>query len=124
MTFAGEFGVSILDDLVSPGDALVSDFQLVGTDAIMDASFGMWVDYPRGEPDVMRITRRTGEVETVGGDGRWIPDAFQGPITELFDAIEEDRSPTVDGVDHLRTLRVVEAAYESASRNSPVELGI
>ena len=42
---------------------------------------------------------------------------LSGPITELFDAIEEDRSPTVDGADHLRTLRVVEAAYESASRN-------
>ena len=44
VTFSGEFVVSILDDLVSPGDALVSDFQLVGNDAIVDASFGMWVD--------------------------------------------------------------------------------
>ena len=124
VTFASEVSVSILDELVSPRDPLVSVFQLVGSDAIVDASFGLWVDYPKGAADLIQVTWSNGEVEHIAARERWIPDAFKGPITELFAAIEERRPPTIDGADHLRTLRVVEAAYESAARASPVELRI
>ena len=36
-----------------------------------------------------------------------------GPMAELFAAIQEDREPMNSGADNLRTLYLVEAAYES-----------
>ncbi|MSO96247.1 MAG: Gfo/Idh/MocA family oxidoreductase [Thermoleophilia bacterium] len=122
ITFADDISVSIVDELVSPRDPLVATFQLLASNAIVDASLGLWVDYPKGAPDQIEVTWASGRVEDLGAGERWLPDAFKGPISELFAAIEERRSPTIDGADHLRTLRIVEAAYISASRAIPVEL--
>ena len=45
------------------------------------------------------------------GDG--FPDGFIGLMSDLMEAIHEDREPAVSGQDNLKTLQVIFAAYES-----------
>ena len=43
-----------------------------------------------------------------------------GPMAELFAAIQEDREPMNSGADNLRTLYLVEAAYESIAEGRAI----
>jgi predicted dehydrogenase len=46
-------------------------------------------------------------------EGRWIPDAFLGPMGSLMRAIHEDSEPETSGADVLGTMRLLEAAKRS-----------
>jgi len=52
--------------------------------------------------------------------GKWIPDAFYGPMASLMEAIQTDGEPLTSAEDNLGTLRVVEAAYRSMSEERSV----
>lgn len=49
---------------------------------------------------------------------KWFPDAFLGPMSDLMDAIEENREPACSGRENLETLKLILDAVESAERNS------
>lgn len=51
---------------------------------------------------------------------RWFPDGFDGTMSELVCAIEEDREPYHSGKDNLRSLGLCLAAIESAEIGRPV----
>ncbi len=53
--------------------------------------------------------------------GKWIPDAFYGPMASLMEAIQTDGEPLTSAEDNLSTLRVVEAAYRSMSEARSVK---
>lgn len=44
----------------------------------------------------------------------WFPDAFIGTMAELLVGLEEGKPPSISGRDNLKTMDLVEAAYESA----------
>ncbi len=53
---------------------------------------------------------------------RWFPDGFDGTMSELLCAIEEDREPSNSADDNLASLALCFAALESADRQQPVQL--
>lgn len=52
----------------------------------------------------------------------WGSDSNQGMINEFVNAFKEERQPMVTGVDGLRAVEVVTAAYESARTGKPILL--
>ncbi len=43
----------------------------------------------------------------------WFPDAFQGPMSEVMNAISSGKEPPTSGADNLKTMAVIEAGYRS-----------
>ncbi len=52
----------------------------------------------------------------------WGPDADRGMLTEFLSAVRNDREPAVTGVDGLRAVEIVDAAYRSIAAGVPVSL--
>ncbi|MEM6393673.1 MAG: Gfo/Idh/MocA family oxidoreductase [Planctomycetota bacterium] len=91
-----------------------------GTEGAIKARLGLLMNYPEGVPDRLEYCRvedgsDTAEWQSVDLEGSWFPDAFVGPMSDLmrFANGETGELPTqVD--DALKTMAVVEAAYESS----------
>ncbi|MEM1026934.1 MAG: Gfo/Idh/MocA family oxidoreductase [Planctomycetota bacterium] len=91
-----------------------------GTRGAIKARLGLLMNYPEGVPDrfeycVVEGDQAAPDWKEVPLQGSWYPDAFVGPMSDLvrFANGESDALPTrVD--DALRTMAVVEAAYESS----------
>ena len=95
-------------------------WRVEGTQGIAEGTLG-WPSYPNREPSTitfakpgMRITPRWKEV--------WFPDAFEGPMSDLMNAIATGTEPTVSGADNLGTMAAVEAGYRSLAEHRPVKL--
>jgi predicted dehydrogenase len=96
-----------------------------GTDGQSEGTLGVLYDYPVGRPDTFEFWSRVDHPDhtfTRDFDERWIPDAFVGPMAELQAAVDEGREPLTSGRDNLRTLRVVQAAYQSAAEGRMVRV--
>jgi predicted dehydrogenase len=52
----------------------------------------------------------------------WFPDAFEGPMAALMDAIATGREPSNSGAENLRTMALVEACYRSVREHRPVDI--
>ena len=52
--------------------------------------------------------------------GKWIPDAFYGPMASLMEAIQTGGEPVTSARDNLGTLRMVNAAYRSMNERRSV----
>jgi predicted dehydrogenase len=109
----------------SPG--LYSLFRVLGTDGLIEGTIGTNYDYPDGRSDTLKFTSRSHPERNFSGTlpGKWIPDAFYGPMASLMEAIQTNSSPSTSAEDNLGTLRVVDAAYRSASEGrsiSPSEI--
>ena len=55
-------------------------------------------------------------------EGKAFPDSFSGLMDDLMHAIATDNETTVSGADHLKTLKVVFAAYESETNRHAVPI--
>jgi len=99
----------------SPG--LYSLFRVLGTDGLIEGTIGTNYDYPDGRSDTLKFTSRTQPERDFSATlpGKWIPDAFYGPMASLMAAIQTGGEPLTSAEDNLGTLRVVEAAYRSMS---------
>ena len=109
----------------SPG--LYSLFRLLGTEGLIEGTIGTNYDYPDGRNDSIKFTSRSNPERNFSAvlPGKWIPDAFYGPMASLMEAIQTDGEPITSAKDNLGTLRVVEAAYRSmneARSVSPSEI--
>ena len=109
----------------SPG--LYSLFRVLGTDGLIEGTIGTNFDYPDGRSDTIKFTSRTQSERNFSATlpGKWIPDAFYGPIASLMEAIQTGGKPLTSAEDNLNTLRVVEAAYRSMNKArsvSPLEI--
>lgn len=128
-TWEYENGLQILTAIChfdwSPG--LYSLFRVLGTDGLIEGTIGTNYDYPDGRNDTLKFTSREHEERNFSTTlpGKWIPDAFYGPMASLIEAIQNDTEPLTSAEDNLGTLRVVEAAYRSmneARSVSPSEI--
>lgn len=99
----------------SPG--IYSLFRVLGTDGLIEGTIGTNYDYPNGRNDTLTFTSRTRSERnfSVTLPGKWIPDAFYGPMASLMEAIQTDGEPLTSAKDNLGTLRMVEASYRSMS---------
>ncbi|MBC7876261.1 MAG: Gfo/Idh/MocA family oxidoreductase [Anaerolineales bacterium] len=97
--------------------ALYSLFRVLGTDGVIEGTIGTNYDYPDGRSDTLKFTSREHSEQNFSTTlpGKWIPDAFYGPMASLMEAIQTDSEPLTSAKDNLGTLRVVEAAYRSMS---------
>lgn len=104
----------------SPG--LYSLFRVMGTDGLIEGTIGTNYDYPDGRSDTIKFTSRTQPERNFSATlpGKWIPDAFYGPMASLMEAIQTDGQPLTAAQDNLNTLRVVEAAYRSMAEQRSV----
>lgn len=50
----------------------------------------------------------------------WFPDAFIGPMADLLISLEQGTQPLLDGRDNLKTMALVETAYQSAAEGRSV----
>ena len=107
--------------------ALYSLFRVLGTEGVIEGTIGTNYDYPDGRNDTLKFTSREhGELNfSATLPGKWIPDAFYGPMASLMEAIQTGGEPITSAKNNLGTLRVVEAAYRSmkeARSVSPTEI--
>jgi len=72
------------------------------------------LDYPAPHADVIEAVQYGDPEWTLVSDTEtWLPGAFAKPMLSLIDAIQTNGEPATSGRDNLRTLRIVEALYES-----------
>ncbi|SRR6266487_3650543 len=99
----------------SPG--LYSVIRVLGRDGLIEGTIGTNYDYPDGRSDTIKFTSRSRPEQNFSSvlPGKWIPDAFYGPMASLMEAIQTGDEPLTSAKDNLGTLRVMEAAYRSMS---------
>ncbi len=51
------------------------------------------------------------------------PDSDEGMLAEFVAVVRDDREPAVTGIDGLRAVEIVDAAYRSIAAGAPVEVG-
>ncbi len=104
----------------SPG--LYSILRVLGTDGLIEGTIGTNYDYPTGRSDTLKFTSRTHPKRSFSASlpGKWIPDAFYGPMASLMEAIQTGGEPLTSAEDNLGTLRAVEAAYRSMNETRSV----
>ncbi|MBL8079090.1 MAG: Gfo/Idh/MocA family oxidoreductase [Anaerolineales bacterium] len=97
--------------------ALYSNFRILGDDGVIEGTIGTNYDYPDGRSDTLAFTSRNHPKQNFSATlpGKWIPDAFYGPMASLMEALQTNGSPITSAEDNLGTLRVVDAAYRSMS---------
>jgi predicted dehydrogenase len=118
--------------------AIVSVTFADGTIATIDCSWSRPDNYPtwgglgmeligeRGVLDVDGFRQRFTVFDASQGGPSWDfwgTDPDHGMLAGFLDAIREDREPPVTGIDGLRAVEVVQAAYRSLELGAPVRLG-
>jgi len=90
-----------------------------GTEGAIRAQMGVLLDYPKGEADCLEIATSDSGWEEIPLQGTWFPHAFIGTMGSVMRVASGvvDRAPT-DVSDAIRTMAVVEAAYESSKSGS------
>ena len=98
-------------------------WRVEGTEGLAEGTLG-WPAYPNRSPSTLTFTTTAepGVWITPRWREAWFPDAFQGPMADLMDAIARQRPPLVSGADNLGTLATIEAAYRSIHQRRPVDI--
>lgn len=98
-------------------------WRVEGTEGLAEGTLG-WPEYPNRCPSTLTYTTvaQPGVWITPRWQEAWFPDAFQGPMADLMDAIARQRQPAVSGADNLGTLAVIEAGYRSIQKRRLVEI--
>jgi predicted dehydrogenase len=81
-----------------------------------------WPKYPRRTPSTLdyTTTRHGKKWFKPRWKEVWFPDAFAGTMAQLLVALERDEEPEIGGLDNLKTMALVEAAYQSADKKRAV----
>lgn len=100
-----------------------SELRVEGLAGAAVGVMGVNLDYPCGRPDTLELALHRGEGErarewrSVSLVGSWFPDAFRGPMSNLQRfAAGEDHVLATSVEDAWRTMRLVEALYDSDAR--------
>ncbi len=97
-------------------------WRVEGTEGLARGTIG-WPKYPLREPSTIDFTNiSTGIWHQPRWEQAWFPDAFVGPMAELLIALESGTAPTMSGRDHLKTMALVDACYQSAQQHRAILL--
>lgn len=124
LDYASGLQVLIAVNMCNPAGESFFTYRYIGTEGVVSGTFGLR-NYPYGESDTLFWNSKNFHPEfrfEAKLEGTYFPDAFIGPIASLMEAIQEDGLPETDGAENLTTLRIIEAAYLSASQNRSVRL--
>jgi predicted dehydrogenase len=93
-----------------------SHLRIEGTRGTIVARMGVNLDYPRGRPDTLEVSRAGGAWESMPVQGAWFPHAFAGPMSD----VQRLASGTATRIesdfdDAWRTMALVETCYKSAA---------
>lgn len=92
-----------------------ASFRFEGTEGAALVKLGLLLDYPKGEPDELWITRRGQDWTQVPLQGGWFPYAFIGTMSNLQRfAAGEDSTLHTSVDDAWHTMALTEAAFASA----------
>ncbi|SDD18151.1 Predicted dehydrogenase [Paracoccus isoporae] len=91
------------------------EMRVAGTEGAAYLKFGVNLDYPKGEPDILQIRPCGGDWTEVPLTGAWFPDAFTSRMHNLQRAAEGQEALISDAEDGWRTMALVEAAYAASS---------
>ena len=83
-----------------------------------------WPSYPNATPSTIEFstTRAPGCWFSPRWTETWFPDAFQGTMGQLLDALNTGQEPAVSGGDNLKTMALIDACYKSLDEHRPVWL--
>ncbi|HSU30845.1 MAG TPA: Gfo/Idh/MocA family oxidoreductase [Bryobacteraceae bacterium] len=89
-------------------------WRVEGTEGLAEGTIG-WPSYPNHSPSTLTFTTtaQPGVWFTPRWREVWFPDAFQGPMADLMNAIAKDSEPETKGADNLKTMAIIEAGYQS-----------
>ncbi len=97
-------------------------WRIEGLDGLAIGDIG-WVKDPYTTPSSMRYAAKgDSEFHRPQWASSWFPDAFAGTMAQLLIALETGSEPAISGRDNLKTMALVEAAYQSAREKRAVEL--
>lgn len=104
-----------------PGDLRI-EWRIEGTEGLALGDIG-WCREPFTSPSTIRHAAK-GDTAFLAPrwDASWFPDAFIGTMAQLLIALERGEPPAIDGRDNLRTMALVEAAYQSFREKRAVGL--
>jgi predicted dehydrogenase len=129
LEYANGMRASAWDDVwtgpKSPGDDLKPyiKWRVEGTEGMAEGTIG-WPAYPNHSPSTLTFTTtaQPGIWFTPRWSEVWFPDAFQGPMAELMNAIATNSEPETSGADNLSTMAVIEAGYVSLRERRSVSI--
>lgn len=98
-------------------------WRVEGTEGLAEGTLG-WPNYPNHSPSTLTFTTNAQPGVWITPRWRevWFPDAFQGPMADLMNAIASNSQPATNGLDNLGTMAVIEAGYRSIEERRPVRI--
>ncbi|HEX4167975.1 MAG TPA: Gfo/Idh/MocA family oxidoreductase, partial [Bryobacteraceae bacterium] len=98
-------------------------WRVEGTEGLAEGTVG-WPEYPNRAPSTLTYTSSAtpGVWLTPRWKEVWFPDAFQGPMIDLMNAITRGTPPEISGRSNLQTMATVEAGYQSIKERRPVDI--
>ncbi len=93
------------------------EFRICGTEGAAYLQLGLNLDYPRGEADILELSRK-GDADwtVVPLTGKWFPEGFVGRMANLQRFVAGEDATLVGSVeDAWRTMALVEAAFQSSA---------
>lgn len=82
-----------------------------------------WCKNPYTTPSTIQYARRGDTAfHRPQWSESWFPDAFIGTMAQLLIALETNTEPAISGRDNLKTMALVDAAYQSATEKRAVAL--
>ncbi len=98
-------------------------WRVEGTKGVAEGTIG-WPHYPNRAPSTITYTAEVLKGNWITPHWRevWFPDAFQGPMAELMDAIARGREPEISGRENLLTMATIEAGYRSIAERRSVSI--
>lgn len=98
-------------------------WRVEGLEGVAEGTLG-WPSYPNRSPSTLTFTTNAQPGVWITPRWRhvWFPDAFQGPMADLMNAISSDTQPVTNGEDNLGTMAIIEAGYRSMREHRPVAI--
>ena len=103
----------------APADIRV-EWRIEGLNGLAMGTIG-WCQDPYTTPSTIRYaTKGDAGFQAPQWEESWFPDAFVGTMAQLLIALETGEQPAIGGRDNLKTMALVEAAYQSADEHRAV----
>ncbi len=98
-------------------------WRVEGTEGLAEGTVG-WPSYPNRSPSTLTFTTaaQPGIWITPRWPEVWFPDAFQGPMADLMNAIATGTQPATNGRENLGTMAIIEAGYRSMREHRAVQI--
>lgn len=98
-------------------------WRVEGTDGLAQGTIG-WPSYPNVTPSTIDFTTKLQPNTWFAPRWKevWFPDAFEGTMGMLLDALATGTEPAVSGRDNLKTMALLDACYKSIAEHRPVEI--